>query len=456
MHGNGAKDGMNKRIISQWLRGRAAVQRRAHRRLRTPNAARATGASARPPSAPAAAGQRIAYILSMFPALSETFILREILELRRRGVEIRIHSLKPCSDAIVHPEAKTLVAEGRVQYASPARGLLRFAGLALRHPRRVWGAMADFRRSFTGSGLSLAKSFTSMALAADLIPALRAQGITHIHAPWATYPSTAAWFCSRLAGFSFSFTARAHDLFLEDHGLAVKLREARFTQTITEYNRSLIRRRFPDPEPKPLHVIHSALDLGDFNARRAPVQPSLILSIGRMVEMKGFPDLIDACALMRDQGISFQCLIIGRGPLRQALQRRIEMRELQHWVRIEDPMPQAGIRRLLSQASCFVLPCVTAADGDQDGIPNVLMEAMAARVPVVSCPTSGVPELVQHGRTGLLAEARNPHSLAFQVRKLLHDPELGLRLAEAGRLKVEDEFNIRKNAARLADLFPAS
>ena len=445
---------MNKRILKHWLRGRAAGHRQAQRKVRiTPSPRLAQRAAVAPP---AHAGQRIAYILSMFPALSETFILREILELRRRDVEIQIHSLKPCTDALVHPEARTLVGQGRVHYASPPRAVLRFLGLALRHPRRVWRVMDDFRRSFTGSGLSLAKSFTSMALAADLIPSLRAQGITHIHAPWATYPSTAAWFCSRLAGFSFSFTARAHDLFLEDHALAVKLREARFTQTITEYNRSLIRRRFPDPDPKPLHVIHSALDLADFPARRHPVQPALILSIGRMVEMKGFADLIDACALMRDQGIAFQCMIVGRGPLQRELLKRIELRELQHWVRLEAPMPQADIRRLLAQASCFVLPCVTAADGDQDGIPNVLMEAMAARCPVVSCPTSGVPELVQHGRTGLLAEARNPHSLALQVRRLLHDPELGERLAEAGRLKVEDEFNIRKNAARLADLFPAA
>ena len=409
---------MNKRILKHWLRGRAAGHRQAQRKVRiTPSPRLAQRAAVAPP---AHAGQRIAYILSMFPALSETFILREILELRRRDVEIQIHSLKPCTDALVHPEARTLVGQGRVHYASPTRAVLRFLGLALRHPRRVWRVMDDFRRSFTGSGLSLAKSFTSMALAADLIPSLRAQGITHIHAPWATYPSTAAWFCSRLAGFSFSFTARAHDLFLEDHALAVKLREARFTQTITEYNRSLIRRRFPDPDPKPLHVIHSALDLADFPARRHPVQPALILSIGRMVEMKGFADLIDACALMRDQGIAFQCLIVGRGPLQRELLKRIELRELQHWV------------------------------------PNVLMEAMAARCPVVSCPTSGVPELVQHGRTGLLAEARNPHSLALQVRRLLHDPGLGERLAEAGRLKVEDEFNIRKNAARLADLFPAA
>jgi glycosyltransferase involved in cell wall biosynthesis len=453
---------MKRRNLREWWRGHAPLVRNAaHRRSRV-----VAGAGAARAATPSAGSHsradggvvgkaRIAYIVSMFPALSETFILREILELRRRGVEVDIFSLKPCSDALVHPGARELVEEGRVRYASPWRGLLRFARLFLAQPATVLKVMGDFRASFTGSGMSLAKSFTSMVLAADLIPVLREQGVTHIHAPWATYPSTAAWFCSRLAGFSFSFTARAHDLFLEDHGIGVKLREARFTQTITEYNRSLIRRRYPSPEPTSLHVIHSALDLSDFPARRDPVQPALLLSIGRMVEMKGFTDLIEACALLRDRKVAFQCLIIGKGPLLRDLSRQVEQSGLSDCISIQAPVPQAEIRRLLSQATCFVLPCVTASDGDQDGIPNVLMEAMAARVPVVSCPTSGVHELVQHGRTGLLAEPRNPHSLAYQIRRLLFDEELRGRLSEAGRLKVEDEFNIRKNAARLAELFPA-
>ena len=245
---------MKRKNLREWWRTRApAVRNVAHRRSRIASGGPGGRGSVPSPTALTRPGAgvvgkaRIAYILSMFPALSETFILREILELRRRGVEIDIFSLKPCSDALVHPGAEDLVQEGRVHYASPWRGLLRFARLFVLQPATVLKVMRDFRASFTGSGVSLAKSFTSMVLAADLIPLLREQGVSHIHAPWATYPSTAAWFCSRLAGFSFSFTARAHDLFLEDHGIGIKLREARFAQTITEYNRSLIRRRFPSP-----------------------------------------------------------------------------------------------------------------------------------------------------------------------------------------------------------------
>lgn len=397
---------------------------------------------------------RIAYILSMFPALSETFILRELLELERSGVELTILSLKPFTDRIVHPEAQSLMTRVPVHYASPCRGLARFAWLALSRPAKVVKLAADFHASFQGSSLSLVKSFTAMVLASDLIPILRARECTHVHAPWATYPATAALFCSRMAGYSFSFSARAHDLFLEDHGLAVKFREARFAQTITEYNRLLIERRyFRQPNPH-LHVIHSALNPEEFRARPEPFGTPMVLSIGRMVEMKGFAHLIEACALMRDQGVAFTCCIVGQGPLHDDLSRLIQQRRLADRVHLRKPMAQAEIRRLLAQATCFVLPCITANDGDQDGIPNVLMEAMASGVPVVSCPTSGVPELVQHGRTGLLARPRDPESLSQQIVKLLLDPQLRDRLAEAGRRKVESDFDIRKTAAKLASLFP--
>ena len=399
---------------------------------------------------------KVAYLLSMFPCWSETFILREMLELQRRGVELTILSLKPCSESLVHPEARLLVEQGRVEYASRPRALLRFLRLLATRPGTLLRLLADFRGNFHGSTSSLAKSLSSMVLAADFIPLLQARRISHIHAPWATYPSTAAWFCGRMAGFSFSFAARAHDLFLEDHGLAIKFQEARFSQTITEYNRTLIRERFPSRAPETLHVIHSALNPADFGCSREPVWPPLLLSVGRMVEMKGFEDLIEACALMRDGGIAFQCQIVGEGPLQRSLLDQIQARGLGSRVRLLEPVPQAEIRKLLEQATCFVLPCVTARNGDQDGIPNVLMEAMAGHVPVISCPTSGVPELVQHGVTGLLATPRDPRSLSQQIVRMLVDPEMRRRLAEAGRLKVEDEFDIRKNAARLASLFPVT
>jgi glycosyltransferase involved in cell wall biosynthesis len=399
-------------------------------------------------------GFQVAYVLSMFPCWSETFILREILELRRRGIEVTIVSLKRCNETLVHPEAAALRAQGRVVYAAPGRSVLRFAGQVLTHPRRVLRLLGEFGRNFRGSWTSLAKSFGSMVLAADLIGVMRERGIGHVHAPWATYPSTAAWFGSQLAGFSFSFAARAHDLFLEDHAISVKLRQARFAQTITEYNSKLIARRYLPQAAGKLHVIHSALNPAEFDLPRQPATPALLLSVGRMVEMKGFADLIDACALLEKRGLEFQCVIVGEGPLQARLQARIDLHGLGSRVRLQAPQPQAEIRRLLSRAACFVLPCVTAVNGDQDGIPNVLMEAMAARVPVVSCATSGVPELVQHEVTGMLAEPHDPESLSRQVARVLADPRLARRLVRAGRLKVDAQFDIATNAARLATLFP--
>lgn len=399
---------------------------------------------------------KVAYVLSMFPCWSETFILREMLELRRRGVELTIFSLKPCTETLVHPDAATLVANNLVVHASAWRGMARFAWCGLRHPLRVGGVLWDVCRNFHGSWRSLATSVASMVLAADFLPALQARGIEHIHAPWGTYPSTAALFHARVAGYSFSFTTRAHDLFLEDHALAIKFRDAHFAQTITQYNRALIMTRYPGIAPGTLHVIHSALDPAMFTGARQPVAPPLLLSIGRMVEMKGFIDLIEACALLRDRHLPFRCRIVGDGPLKPDLRARIARHQLGAQVELSDPMAQDEIRRLLTRASCFVLPCITAADGDQDGIPNVLMEAMAAGVPVISCPTSGVPELVVHEATGLLTAPRDPSALADAIQRMLSDPILQARLVQAGRAKIEAEFDIGTNAARLAALFAAS
>lgn len=396
---------------------------------------------------------KVGYFLSMFPCWSETFILREMTEIQQRGVELTIFSLKPCSETLVHPDAAAFVERGQVVYPSSRLSAWQFAGVLLRHPFKTVKLMTEFLRAYDGSLRSLAKSYASMALAAGLLPIMREKGIEHIHAPWGTYPSTAALFCSRIAGYPFSFTTRAHDLFLEDHALRLKFAEAKFAQTITEYNRRVIAGRYPLQALDSLHVIHSSLYPDAYDAPRVPSSPPVLMSVGRLVEMKGFSDLIDACAILRDRGVDVRCQIIGEGPLQDALGERIRKCRLGDRVEILAPVPQEEIRRLLSRATCFVLPCVTAKDGDQDGIPNVLMEALAARVPAISCPTSGVPELIEHDSTGLLVPQRDPAALADAIVRVLNDPGLQGELTKNGRMKVENEFNVRKNAALMAELF---
>jgi colanic acid/amylovoran biosynthesis glycosyltransferase len=395
---------------------------------------------------------KVAYILSMFPCWSETFILREIVELQRRGVDITILSLKPCNEQLVQPDAQAIVDQGRVIVLPWGKAVGHLLLQAMRHPFKLAGLVLDFTRTYRGSLLSYLKSVATLALGAAFIPELRRRGIEHIHAPWGTYPSTAALLCARLAGTRFSFTTRAHDLFLEDHGLELKFREAAFAQTITAYNQRVLTQRYPHLVQGSLHVIHSALVPEVFDIERQPVSPPLVLSVGRMVEMKGFADLVAACALLRDQGQDFQCRIVGEGPLQSVLQAQIDQLHLRDHVSLLPPVAQTEIRRLLSQATCFVLPCVTAADGDQDGIPNVLTEALAARVPAISCPTSGVPELIENGVTGLMVPQREPPALAEAIRRLLDDPTLQQQLASAGRDRVEAEFNIHRNAARMGEL----
>lgn len=396
---------------------------------------------------------KVAYIVSMFPCWSETFILRELVGVHRQGIETLVCSLKPCTETLVQPEAAAFVEQGKVFYPSPVRGVARFAWCLVRHPFRVAGFLMSFLEHFHGPAVSLMRSLASVILAADFMPILREQGVQHIHACWGTYPSTAALFLARVSGYPISFTTHAHDLFLEDHALAVKFQDARFAVTISEYNRNLIARRYPDVTLEKVHVVHSALDTAFYSCERQPVTPPLLVSVGRLVEMKGLADLIDACALLRERCLPFRCRIVGDGPLKQDLKGRIERHGLVAQVELHDPVPQDEIRKLLSQAACFVLPCVTATDGDQDGIPTVLIEAMAAGVPVISCPTSGVPELVESGVTGLLAESRNPQSLAQAIERLLSDRDLRERLVAAAHVKIHEDYNIVKTAACLAGLF---
>ena len=202
-----------------------------------------------------------------------------------------------------------------------------------------------------------------------------------------------------------------------------------------------------------LHVIHSALYPEAFDAERRCRRRRCCMSVGRLVEMKGFADLIDACALLRSRGIAYCCRIVGDGPLKaESEEPHRTARASSAEVQLLEPVQQSEIRQFLSQATCFVLPCVTAADGDQDGIPNVLMEALAARVPAISCPTSGIPELIEHEKTGLLAPQRDPAALSRAIERVLADLPLRQRLAAAGYAKVDAEFNIRKNAARMGEL----
>jgi glycosyltransferase involved in cell wall biosynthesis len=399
----------------------------------------------------------IAYLSQQFPSLTTTFVYREVLALRRLGLNIRVISTwKPKREAL-SAEAQPLVDE--TFYIFPASGW-RLLGLHLRYalsrPARYLGALwrvVIWNRERPGNRLRSLGHFVYAVRAAAEVERCGAQ---HLHADYALNAATVALVAARLTGCTFSFAAHAADLFINPVLLKEKIADAAFVTPISEHNRRfLLQAAGTAACARKLHVVHCGLQLDQFTPERdcpSNARP-LILSVGRLVEKKGFRYLIEACRLLVARGLQFECQIVGGGPDEAALRAYIERRELIAYVRLTGPLPQEQVRALMQRADVFALPCVQARDQDQDGIPVVLMEAMALQRPVISTTLSGIPELIKTGVNGCLVPPGDSGALAEALARLLTDRDTARALARAGRVTVEREFNIAVSAGRLAALF---
>ena len=425
----------------------------------------------------------VAYVMNGFPRLSETFIAHEIHQLERLGLELSLYSVKDEREPMVHPVVGAIRAP--LCYLPPATSLsgttlARWLGdnlggfwrahaqVAARHPLRWAGAL--------GSALALAwrhrtrdeqghtrlrKVFIKEFLQAGAIAAdvMRHGNVGHLHGHFCHGVATITWLASRMTGISYSFTAHAKDIYQADLNpgtlLERKMDGARFVATCTCANAQVLRARHP--RPCEVHAIYHGLDTDWFAPpAREAVTPPLILSVGRFVEKKGFDQLIEACARLRDVGVAFGCVIIGeRGSAYQAILRLIEERGLGDQVQLRSAVTQDSLRAIYARAHVFALPCQVMEDGDRDGFPNVLAESMAMGVPVVSTRISGIPELIDDGVHGLLVEPRDPAGLAEALKRVLQDNALHARLAQGGRQRICERFDSRRTTLALRDLFVA-
>jgi glycosyltransferase involved in cell wall biosynthesis len=391
-------------------------------------------------------------MVSLFPCWSETFILREILALRARGVRVRIFSLKPPSETLVHDAAKSLASE--VIYPP---SLWRLPGAVIRsfteQPGHVSRLLWWAGRAARPFGVNeVAKAVFTVLTAAHFARRARQLGIAHFHAHWATYPALAVRTIQALAGIPYTLTTHAHDIFLSNPYLVENLSTARKVVTISEYNRRFLIESGTPAEK--IAVIRCGLDFHEFSttAPRSP-RPGTIVSIGRLDPIKGFSHLIDACRLLHERHLAFSCEIIGEGPLRSQLEARIRSRGLQDRVRLLGAVGQPQVREILSSAEIFVLPSVRTADGNQDGIPVALMEAMALGLPVLSTWVSGIPELIINEDSGLLVPPASASALAEGMERLLRNAELRARLAAEGRRRVRARHDILRSAEQLQSVF---
>ena len=423
----------------------------------------------------------VAYILKGFPRLSETFIASEIYRLEQEGLRLRLYVIKPGHDHEHHEivdriEAKadylpaTTSLSGTSLFGWLAENLRHFlpslVRAGLRHPfgtmRAAVQAFAQAvraRRSFWAWPRKVyVKEFLQAAMIADKLSS--APEVRHLHAHFCHGAATVAWFAAMITGLPFSFTAHAKDIYCESLNPAGLLRRkmdaARFVVTCTGANQEHLRQL----SRTPVHCIYHGLS-ADFTRllkqQAAPPERNghlRLLAVGRLVAKKGFDIFVEACGILRRRGVSFETVIVGEdGDHADELKRRISAHRLDESVRLAGPMPQARLFEEYRRATMFCLPCRVLDNGDRDGIPNVLVEAMACGLPVITTGISGIPEVVRDGVNGLLVPTENAEALADALVRISRDQALARRLASEAQLTVSRLFDGERFAAELAALF---
>jgi glycosyltransferase involved in cell wall biosynthesis len=398
----------------------------------------------------------IGYILQTYPSLTVTFIYREVLALQHQGVDISTFSVwKPTPDKI-SPESQPMM--DTTYYIFPISWLkffLRHFYFLLTRPTKYIGT-ALFVLSRPGeSRKNRLRTLYHFGEAVYLAWEVRRRHIQHLHAHFTINAASIALIIARLLNISFSFTA--HNIFFTDRLLLKeKIRGALFIAVISEFSREFLLRLVPGENWRhKTHIVHCGISPDQFLPPdpRLPNSVPLILFVAQLQERKGASFLVDSCQLLKQRGITFHCVLAGDGPEKPIVEQLVEHYDLKDSVDLPGAIFMEQVKAYLNQADIFVSPCIVARNGDMDGIPVALMEAMACEVATVSTRVSGIPELIEDGESGLLVPEKNAPALADALQRLIEVKELRLRLGKNGRQKVIREFDVDTNAGQLAKLF---
>jgi colanic acid/amylovoran biosynthesis glycosyltransferase len=390
---------------------------------------------------------RLGYVVKRYPRFSETFIVNEILAHERAGVPVHVFAVRRVNE----PHFQSILGDVRAPVTYISDSAPKAEGF--------WETVREGASKLPGFWRLLdavqSADVADLQQGIQLALCAREAGLTHLHAHFATVATRIARLASRFADLPYSFTGHAKDLFHDEVDGAVLRRlmtDASAVVTVSDYNCDFLRQAHGSAADRVVRI-YNGLPLSGFPFARPARNSKQIVAVGRLVEKKGFDILIEACAILKSRRVAFDCRIIGEGPEGERLREMIASLGLEREVTMPGPLPRPEVVRAFAEAAMCVMPCVIAADGDRDGLPTVLVEAMALGTPCIATDVTGIPELVRDQGTGLCVAQRDPAALAGAMTRLLGDPALRERLAARARALVEAEFDVERNAAVLRQLF---
>lgn len=383
-----------------------------------------------------------------FPRLSETFVLNELLELERRGYGLHVIALRRPEETVKLEALARLRA--RVEYLPDLVAVSQRLSVRVAH-----GALLLRRRSAYLDGMARALASPdatkpALAQAAVLAHRLLRLGAPPVYLHFAHKPATYGRLAALLAGVPYALSAHAKDIWLTpEPELEAKVRHAQVVLTCTTEGHE----RLADLAGgrTPVRLVYHGVETGFALPQRRPGRTIRVLAIGRLVEKKGYETLIEAAALLAEAAVPFTLRIVGEGPEWPRLQRLVRERGLHAHVHFLGPMTEPEVHAELTAADVFALGCRQLANGDRDGIPNVIVEAMAYGLPVVSTRLAGVAEAVVDGECGLLAAPEDPAGLAEALRRLVADEALRVRFGAAARQRAVERFDRAANVPHVVE-----
>lgn len=400
-------------------------------------------------------GPRIGYLLWRYPRYSETFIVNEMLALERHGVNISLLTMRPSDDGVFHEAISRVRAILKYMPSPPQKLALRtdedLERLRERHPDRL-----DEVRALMARHAELTDDHVRAAI--YLLRWFRKQQLDHVHVHFGKEPANVAMLASILGHLPYSLTLHAYDIYRDNVDRALldeKIRQARRVITVSQFNRDYLLANFRHANAECVVVHYNGVDTASFHDDGGSRERDLIIAVGRLIEKKGFVHLIRAVGRLHAGRRPVRCWIAGDGPEAERLLDEAAQLGLGEAVKLLGPLRQHEVRQLMQRATCFALPCVRAIDGNIDALPTVLLEAQASGCPAVSTRLSGITEIIEHERSGLLVEPGDDQALAQAIGRILDDSALAERLAVGGRQRAIERFDADRNGLCLRRIFEA-